>query len=89
MRVALLQQKFHLTKEATIEKSLEMIDEAKKNKAQLIVLQELHQGPYFCQSEDVSFFDLAQNYEKDIEFWKNISKEKNIVLVTSLFEKRA
>ncbi len=89
MRTALIQQKYHLTKKDTIQKSVEMIDEAKENKAELIILQELHQGPYFCQSENVNFFDLAQNYEKDIEFWKNVSKDKNIVLVTSLFEKRA
>ena len=89
MRLALIQQKFHITKEATIEKSVEMIKEAKEKGAQLVVLQELHQGPYFCQSEDVNFFDLASDFKKDLEFWKSISKKEEIVLVTSLFEKRA
>ncbi len=89
MRVALLQQKFHLTKEATIQKTLDMIKEAKGKDAKLIVLQELHQGAYFCQSEDTNFFDLANDYEKDVMFWQKISKEFDIVLVSSLFEKRA
>ena len=89
MKAALIQQKFHITKEATIEKSLEMIDEAKEKGSKLVVLQELHQGAYFCQSEDVNFFDLASDFKKDVEFWQKVSKKKQIVLVTSLFEKRA
>ena len=89
MRVALLQQKFHLTKEATIQKTLNLIKDAKDKDAELIVLQELHQGPYFCQSEDTNFFDLANEYEKDVKFWQKVSKEFDIVLVSSLFEKRA
>ena len=86
MKVALVQQKYHGSKEATVAKTLEMIE---KTNAQLIVLQELHQGPYFCQSEDVKNFDLANNYEQDIAFWSDVSRKKGCVLVTSLFEKRA
>lgn len=89
MKIALIQQKYHYTKEATIEKSIQMIDEAKKKGAKLIVLQELHQGAYFCQSEDVNYFNLAESFEEDKRFWKKLSYEKDIVLVTSLFEKRA
>ena len=88
MKVGLIQQKFHITKEATVEKSVEMIKEAKNRGAELIVLQELHQGPYFCKSEDVNFFNLADDFENDKLFWQKISKEYEIVLVSSLFEKR-
>ncbi|BCD59679.1 MULTISPECIES: carbon-nitrogen hydrolase [unclassified Nitratiruptor] len=86
MKIACIQQKFHGTKETTIQRTCEMIDQAD---AELVVLQELHQGPYFCQSEATQFFDLAKDFEKDIVFWQNVSKEKKIVLVTSLFEMRA
>ena len=53
-----------------------------------MILQELHQTQYFCQSEDVANFDLANSWEEDKIFWQNISKKYQIVLVTSLFEKR-
>jgi len=88
MRVALIQQKYHLTKEATIQKTLQMIKEAKEKRAELIILQELHQSEYFCKSEDVNYFNLADEFKKDIKFWQDISKKEDIVLVTSLFEKR-
>ncbi|OPA72101.1 carbon-nitrogen hydrolase [Campylobacter pinnipediorum subsp. caledonicus] len=88
MKVALIQQKFHKTKKQTVEKTLELIEQASKNGAELVVLQELHQTQYFCQSEDVEFFDLANEYKSDIEFWANVAKENKVVLVTSLFEKR-
>ncbi|AQW84553.1 carbon-nitrogen hydrolase [Campylobacter pinnipediorum] len=88
MKVALIQQKFHNTKKQTVEKTLELIRQASKNSAELVVLQELHQTQYFCQSEDVDFFDLANEYKSDIEFWSNVAKENKVVLVTSLFEKR-
>ncbi len=85
MKVALIQQRYHGSKEATIAKTLEMI--AQSN-ADLVVLQELHQNEYFCQSEDTAFFAYAQNYREDIAFWQQVSKEHDIVLVASLFEKR-
>jgi len=86
MKVALIQQKFHGSKEKTIKRTIEMINQTD---ADLVVLQELHQTEYFCKSEDTKYFNYANDYKKDIKFWQNISKEKNIVLVTSLFEKRA
>ena len=89
MKVALLQQEFKGTKEATIAKTLELIAEAKKGGADLVVCQELHQTQYFCQSEDTNFFDHANEWQEDIAFWGKVAKENGIVLVTSLFEKRA
>ena len=89
MKVALLQQEFKGTKEATIAKTLELIAEAKKGGADLVVCQELHQTQYFCQSEDTNFFDHANEWQEDVVFWSKVAKENGVVLVTSLFEKRA
>jgi len=86
MKVALIQQKYYGSKEKTIAKTVEMIS---KTDSELVVLQELHQNEYFCKSEDTKYFDYADDYLKDIEFWSDISKKFDIVLVTSLFEKRA
>lgn len=89
MKVALLQQEFKGTKEATIAKTLELVAEAKKGGANLVVCQELHQTQYFCQSEDTNFFDHANDWQEDVAFWGRVAKENGVVLVTSLFEKRA
>lgn len=88
MKTALIQQKYYDTKAMTIKVTTEKIQEAARNGAQLIVLQELHQTEYFCQSEDTKFFSYANNFEEDVAFWSQIAKENGVVLVTSLFEKR-
>ncbi len=89
MKIALLQQKYHNSKKETNLKTISMIEEASLNGAKLIVLQELHQSHYFCQNENVDNFDLANDYKEDIIFWSKVAKDNHIVLVTSLFEKRA
>ncbi|MBK1973755.1 N-carbamoylputrescine amidohydrolase [Campylobacter sp. TTU-622] len=89
MKIALIQQKFHQNKQATIENTCELIKKSAEEGAELVCLCELHQSEYFCQSENVDFFDLANDYEKDLEFWSKVAKENNIVLITSLFEKRS
>lgn len=89
MKIALIQQKFHSTKEKTIEKTCEFIEQAAKQGAELVCLGELHQSEYFCQSENVEFFDLANDYEKDVQFWSSVAKKHGVVLLTSLFEKRS
>lgn len=66
------------------------IRELAKKGAQLVVLQELHNSLYFCQTEDVDKFDLAEPIPgPSTEFYSKIAAECNIVLVTSLFERRA
>ena len=88
MKVALIQQSYQGSKEATIKQTTSLIAEASQNGAKLVVLQELHQTEYFCQSEDVKFFSYANDYKEDIRYWASVAKENSIVLVTSLFEKR-
>lgn len=88
MKIALIQQKYHQTKKAMILLTVEQISKAAENGAELIILQELHQNEYFCQSEDTAFFSYANHFEEDVAYWSKIAKENAIVLVTSLFEKR-
>ena len=89
MKVALIQQKYHGTKEKTLRVTQEQIASAALNGAVLVILQELHQNEYFCQSEDTRFFEYATDFESDIVFWSKVAREHSVVLVTSLFEKRA
>lgn len=61
-----------------------------KQGAELVVLQELHNTLYFCQTENVSNFDLAETIPgPSTDFYGKIAKRCGVVLVTSLFEKRA
>jgi N-carbamoylputrescine amidase len=58
--------------------------------AELVVLQELHNGLYFCQVEDVNLFDQAEPIPgPSTEFFGALAKELQVVIVTSLFERRA
>ena len=58
--------------------------------AELVVLQELHNSLYFCQVEDVNNFDLAEPIPgPSTEFFGKVAKSCNVVIVTSLFERRA
>ena len=66
------------------------IEQLAKQGAQLIVLQELHNSLYFCQIETVDNFDLAEPISgPSTAFFSEIAAANNVVIVTSLFEKRA
>ena len=66
------------------------IEQLAKQGAQLIVLQELHNSLYFCQLETVDNFDLAEHIPgPSTAFFSEIAAANNVVIVTSLFEKRA
>jgi N-carbamoylputrescine amidase len=88
MKTALIQQRYYGNKTQTIEATIAKIAQAASDGAELVVLQELHQNAYFCQSENTRFFDYAEHFEEDISFWSQVAKEHGVVLVTSLFEKR-
>jgi len=88
IKVSLIQQKYYDSKDKTLQVTTDKITEASRHGAQLIILQELHQTEYFCQSEDTKFFSYANSFEEDIEYWSQVANENNIVLITSLFEKR-
>ena len=84
MKISLIQQEFKGNKKDTVKHTVEMIE---KSNGELVILQELHQNEYFCKSEDTKYFEYAESFEEDVKFWAEVSKRKNIVLVTSLFEK--
>ncbi|MGD9947170.1 MAG: carbon-nitrogen hydrolase [Desulfobulbus sp.] len=88
--VGLVQQRCSDNRSENIEKSMQGIREAHARGAQLIVLQELHCGLYFCQTEDTHCFDLAEAIPGPAtETFGNLAKELGVVIVTSLFERRA
>lgn len=89
LKISALQHSFKGNRIATIEHTRKMIEDASAQGSQLILLQELHTSEYFCQSEDVSIFDYANDYVENLEFFAKIAKECGVVLVTSLFEKRS
>ncbi len=77
-------------KAANIDKSIRKIRECASAGAELVVLQELHSSLYFCQTENTEMFDLAETIPGPAtELLSQVAKETSVVLVTSLFEKRA
>ena len=90
MKIALIQKSRTSDIENNIQTLKESIKEAAINGAELVVLQELHNSLYFCQVESTDNFDLAEPIPgPSTEFFGNLAKECGVVLVTSLFERRA
>ena len=90
LKVGLVQQSNTENIQHNKAKLVHNIRELSEKGAQLVVLQELHNSLYFCQTEDVDKFDLAEPIPgPSTEFYSKIAAECNIVLVTSLFERRA
>jgi N-carbamoylputrescine amidase len=90
LKVGLVQQSCSRDREDNIRKSLEGIAACAKAGAGLVVLQELHTGIYFCQAEDTAMFDMAHPIPgADTDVFSKAAAEHGVVLVTSLFEKRA
>lgn len=90
MKVGLVQQANTADRAANIEKLQRHIRQAAAEGAELVVLQELHNGLYFCQTEDTSLFDQAEPIPgPSTELFGTLAKELGIVLVLSLFERRA
>ena len=90
MKVGLVQQANTADRTANIEKLQRHIRQAAAEGAELVVLQELHNGLYFCQTEDTNLFDQAEPIPgPSTELFGALAKELGIVLVLSLFERRA
>ncbi len=71
-------------------KSEEGIRKCANQGAELVVLQELHNGLYFCQTENTNLFDMAEAIPgPSTKYFGKLAKECGVVIVTSLFEKRA
>lgn len=90
IRIGLIQQHNVTDVNANIDKLAQTIKRLAGQGAQLIVLQELHNSLYFCQAEDVANFDLAETIPgPSTELFGELAKKHNVVIVTSLFERRA
>ena len=90
LRAACLQHACTGDREANLASSASMVREAAAAGAQLVLLQELHAGPYFCQVEEVACFDLAEPIPgPGTAFLGSLAQECGVVLVASLFERRA
>lgn len=89
MKIGIVQQ--HNTADmADNRKRLEAaIRKAARGGAELVVLQELHEGLYFCQTENVENFDLAESVPgNSTAFYGTLASELNVVIIISLFERR-
>ena len=90
LRVGLLQQHNVASREDNMQRLREGVTRLAQKGAQLVVLQELHNSLYFCQTEDVRNFDLAETIPgPSTEFFGALAKQLGVVIVTSLFERRA
>jgi N-carbamoylputrescine amidase len=90
MKTGIIQQHNTPDIEANKQRLAEKIRKLAHEGAELVVLQELHNGLYFCQVEDVNLFDQAEPIPgPSTEFFGALAKELQVVIVTSLFERRA
>lgn len=76
--------------EENLKKATKMIEEAAKKGADVVLLQELFERCYFCQIEDYSRFDFAEDYEtsKTLAYFEKVAKENHVVLPISFFERQ-
>ena len=90
MKIGIIQQTCSANIEANKQKLAQNIRLAAQKGAELIVLQELHNSLYFCQTENVDLCSLAEPIPgPSTEFYGSLAKELGVVIVTSLFERRA
>lgn len=90
MKVALIQQSNRQEISENLSKLQENIRKCAAAGAELVVLQELHNSLYFCQTENPDYFDLAETIlGPSTDYFGKLARELGVVLVLSLFEKRA
>ena len=90
MKIGIIQQHNSADREDNKQRLAEKIRKVAQAGAELVVLQELHNGLYFCQEENVDTFDQAEPIPgPSTEFYGALAKELKVVIVTSLFERRA
>ena len=90
MKIGIIQQHNTPNRDDNRQRLAEKIAQLAQQGAELVVLQELHNGLYFCQAEDVNVFDQAETIPgPSTEFFGQLARELQVVIVTSLFERRA
>ncbi len=89
MKIGIVQQRCTADVISNMNKLADSIAEVAEKGAKLVVLQELHNSLYFCQTENTQEFNLAETIPgRSTEFYSEVARKHGIVLVTSLFEKR-
>ena len=89
-RLGLVQMSTSQNADENLDKAVERVREAARLGAQIVCLQELFRTQYFCQKEDAQLFDLAEPIPgPSTELFGRIAKELGVVIVASLFERRA
>ncbi|HMJ66487.1 MAG TPA: nitrilase-related carbon-nitrogen hydrolase, partial [Candidatus Binatia bacterium] len=90
VRLGLLQAQCSADPAANLKKNLEMAERAAKKGAQIICTQELFRSQYFCQEENHEHFKLAEPIPgPSTEAFQKLAKKHGVVVIASLFEKRA
>ena len=90
LKVAMIQQSCTDSREDNLAKTAQMIRNARASGAELVLLQELHTSTYFCQVESPALFDLAEPIPgPSTETFGKLAAELGVVIVASLFERRA
>ncbi len=90
IKVGIIQPKISPNLTENLAKLKKHIEDLANQGANLIVLPELQNGVYFCQTENVENFDFAESIPgKSTDFYGKIAKENHVVLVTTIFERRA
>lgn len=90
MKTGIIQQHNTADRRDNMRRLAEKIKVLAAEGAELVVLQELHNSLYFCQTENVDNFDMAEPIPgPSTDFFGNLAKELGVVIVTSLFERRA
>ena len=89
IKVGIFQRSFDDNVELNRMRNQSSIENLAADGAQLIVLSELHDSPYFCQCENVDNFKYAVHLDDFIDFYADLARSNKIVLVTSAFERRA
>src|SRR5688500_8500522 len=90
VKVGLIQMSCDQDPDKNLKKAIARIGEAAKKGAQIVCLQELFRSQYFCQTEDIQLFKLAETIPgPTTEALGKVAKQHKVVIVASVFEKRA
>ena len=90
VKVGLVQMSCDIKPEANLKKAIGRIGDAAKQGAEIVCLQELFRSQYFCQTEDIALFKLAETIPgPTTDALSKVARQKKVVILASLFEKRA
>jgi len=90
VKIGLVQMNCDQKPKANLKKAIVRIEEAAKQGAQIVCLQELFRSQYFCQTEDIALFKLAETIPgPTTDALSKVAQQKKVVIVASIFEKRA